>query len=145
MSYTLNALPGYVGKRKKIIGRGFGSGKGAHTVGRGMKGQKSRAGSRIGPFFEGGQNPLSMRIPHKKGFTGHVKETIEIVRLDQLNVFKDGDTVDASELFKVGLIQGKGIPKVLGGGDLERKLTLDGIRCSKSAREILEKKGGSVI
>lgn len=132
-------------KKKKRVGRGYGSGKGGHTVGRGSKGQKSRAGSRIAPLFEGGQNPLSMRIPHKKGFIKHTKVPNEIIRIDSLNIFNNGDEISAVELFKTGIIKGEGTPKILDTGELTVVLKISGILCSKGAKEKIEKLGGSVI
>jgi large subunit ribosomal protein L15 len=141
----LHELPKIADKRKKVIGRGYGSGKGGHTVGKGTKGQKSRAGGKLRPLFEGGQNPLSRRIPRLKGFKMPQREVYEIIRLDKLNIFKDGTEVDASELFKTGLINGSGTPKVLDVGELKKKITLVNVVCSRSAEEKIKKQGGSIV
>lgn len=140
----LHTLTKITDKKMKIIGRGYGSGKGGHTVGRGSKGQKARSNSRLKPFFEGGQNPLSMRVPQKKGFDKHTKIDNEIIKLESLNIFEDNSQVDASDLFKAGLIIGKGDPKILDHGEIKKKLNIVGIKCSKSAQEKIEKQGGSV-
>lgn len=141
----LHSLSKIVDKRKKTVGRGYGSGKGGHTSGRGSKGQKSRAGGRIKPLFEGGQTPLSLRIPHKKGFNKHIKQVNEVVRLESLNIFDNGAEVSVSDLFKTGLITGKGTPKILDHGEISKKINLVGISCSRSAKEKIEKQGGSVV
>ncbi len=140
----LHSLKKITDKKKKVVGRGYGSGKGGHTSGRGSKGQNARAGGKLRPLFEGGQNPLSMRIPHKRGFKRAFKENSEIVKLDSLNMFEDGNTVSPAELFKTGLITGNGTPKILDHGTLTKKINLIGVMCSKSAKEKIEKQGGSV-
>lgn len=134
--HTLNKI---TDRKKKIVGRGAGSGKGMHTSGRGSKGQKARAGSHIRTLFEGGQNPLTMRIPHKKGFLKHTKTNNEIITLSSLNIFDDGAAVSVADLFKTGIITGKGTPKVLDEGTITKKVNLIGISCSKTAKEKIEK------
>jgi len=122
-------------------GRGHGSGNGK-TSGRGHKGQKSRSGSGGKAGFEGGQMPLYRRIP-KKGF--HCRNTKEIVSINvaMLNVFEDGDDVTIDALKLKGLVSNPrdGV-KILGNGDLKKKLTVRVHRFSKAAAEKIEAAGG---
>ena len=126
---------------KKRVGRGPGSGLGK-TSGRGQKGQKSRSGASINPLFEGGQSPLYRRIP-KRGFTNHLFRTrYATVNVESLNVFKDGTVVTPALLKEKRLITKEldGV-KVLGNGKLEKKLTIQANKFSKSALEKIEKAG----
>jgi large subunit ribosomal protein L15 len=125
-------------KRK---GRGPGSGLGK-TAGRGQKGQKSRSGSGIKPGFEGGQMPLIRRLP-KRGFTNIFAKVYSIVNIKDLEVF-EADTIVTPELLKeAGLIKKLSDNiKVLGDGELSKKLTVQAHKFSKSAQEILEALGG---
>jgi large subunit ribosomal protein L15 len=92
-------------KKKKIIGRGFGSGKGGHTSTRGMKGQNSRAGSHISKYFEGGQNPLIQRVPYLKGFKRYSVK-IEILNLGFIDkYFNDGDSISLKSLQDRGFVR----------------------------------------
>ena len=117
---------------KKRVGRGPGSGLGK-TSGRGQKGQKARSGASINPVFEGGQLPLYRRIP-KRGFTNHLFRTrYATVNVESLNVFKDGTVVTPA------LLKEKRI--ILGNGKLEKKLTIQANKFSKSALEKIEKAG----
>lgn len=130
-------------KSKKRIGRGGGSGKGWHTVGRGQKGQKSRAGHTIPVGFEGGQVPLYKRIPKLGGFKSKRAKEIFGIPLERFNVFKSGQTVTVKDLLKKKII--RKIPrdgvKILGNGVFDKKLNLEGFLFSKSAGEKLEKSG----
>src|SRR3954469_3743279 len=131
--------------RRKLLGRGESSGHGK-TSGRGGKGQSARSGSSIRPGFEGGQMPLIRRIP-KRGFNNVRHGTRYIViNLDSLNRFEDGARVDEVALRSVGLANGKahlaGI-KILGNGELTKKLTVSAHAFSASARQKIEAKGGS--
>ncbi|MEM9790784.1 MAG: 50S ribosomal protein L15 [Planctomycetota bacterium] len=132
-------------KRRKRIGRGPGSGNGK-TAGRGHKGARSRAGFSRKLHHEGGQNPFFMRLP-KVGFS-NVQFALEfaIVNLRVLEArFDDGAQVDAALLAKHGLIRSEKMPvKVLGTGELTKKLTLTVAAVSGSARQKVEKAGGSI-
>lgn len=139
-------------KNKKRIGRGYGSGKGGHTVGRGSKGAKSRTGYKLARRgFEGGQMPLSRRIPKLKGFSRaffKLKNPVEIVKIERLNDFKDGDTINLEKLREAGLITEKGKNvrvKILNNGELKKKITIENILVSKSVQQQIEKAGGKVL
>ena len=128
--------------KKKRLGRGIGSGTGK-TSGKGHKGQWARSGGGVRPGFEGGQMPLSRRLP-KTGFDNRYKKVYSIVNLDDLNKFDDGAVVNAEELKKAGVIskiEPYGL-KVLGNGELTKKVTVQAKKFSKSAQEKIEKAGG---
>ncbi len=141
----LNELSPVKGARhaKKRLGRGIGSGLGK-TSGKGSKGQNSRSGGGVRPGFEGGQLPLFQRLP-KRGFNSHCHKTYAIVNLEQLNVFENGTVVSPELLIKNGIIKEEldGV-KVLGQGELTQKLTVKAKKFSASAKEAIEKLGGSV-
>lgn len=124
------------------VGRGSGSGNGK-TSGRGQKGQKARSGGGVRLGFEGGQTPLFRRIP-KRGFTNINRKEYTIVNLDDLNVFENGAEVTPADLMEAGIVKKEqsGI-KVLGNGELERKLTVKAAKFSASAKEAIEAAGGS--
>ena len=126
---------------KKRVGRGPGSGLGKSS-GKGQKGQKARSGVSIPATFEGGQLPLYRRLP-KRGFSNaKFKVVYAIVNLDDLNKFEDGTVVTPALLKEVGLVK-KGLDgvKVLGEGNLEKKLTIQANKFSASALEKIEKSG----
>ena len=126
---------------RKRVGRGPGSGLGK-TSGRGQKGQKARSGGSINPVFEGGQLPLYRRLP-KRGFTNaRFKVTYATINLSDLNVFEDG-TVVTPALLKEKRIIKKDLDgvKVLGNGNLERKLTIQANKFSTSALEKIKESG----
>ena len=130
-------------KRKKIVGRGPGSGRGKTST-RGQKGQKSRSGASIPAWFQGGQTPLYRRVP-KRGFK-NTKFRIEYatINLSDLNkFFEDGDIVTPELLKEKGIIKKQlcGV-KVLGNGELEKKLTIKANRFSSSAVKKIESAGG---
>lgn len=138
--YQLSPAEGSVKKRKRK-GRGTGSGLGK-TAGRGQKGQKSRSGGGVRPGFEGGQMPLTRRIP-KRGFTNVFAKVYSEVNVAQLEVFEP-DTVVTPELLKEkGIIKkiNDGV-KILGNGDLTKKLTVKAHKFSKAAQEKIEAAGG---
>jgi large subunit ribosomal protein L15 len=140
--HDLKPRPGAKHRRKRL-GQGEGSGHGK-TSGRGGKGQTARSGSSIRIGFEGGQMPLIRRIP-KRGFNNARHTTRYLpVNLELLNQFGDGARVDVEALRKAGLANGKaaGI-KILGDGDLTKKLTVSAHAFSASARAKIEGKGGS--
>ena len=131
---------------KKRVGRGYGSGKGGHTVGRGMKGQKSRTS--IGILFEGVKVRKSLlnRLPLQRGKGKfHAKPKPLIVNLEVLNILKDGSKVDVESLAKAGIVKledAKAVGvKILGNGKLEKKLTVP-LPMSESAKKKIEKAGG---
>ena len=130
-------------KRKKIVGRGRGTGHGKRS-GRGQTGQGSRAGR--GPILgsEGGQSTLLRRLP-KVGFNSKWPVRYQIVNLDGLNSFKEGSVVDITALKDADLIKSSNrLVKVLGDGELKKKLTVHAHRFSKSAQEKITKAGGQV-
>src|ERR1700716_2438844 len=129
-------------RRPDRVGRGTGSGRGK-TSGRGQKGQNARSeGFRVG--FEGGQMPLAQRIPKLPGFKNPFKKVYSVVNLSKLSRFEDGAKVDVETLVEAGLVHpGKEI-KILGTGGIKRKLTVEAHWFSASAREAIEKNGGSV-
>jgi large subunit ribosomal protein L15 len=133
-------------EKSKRIGRGYGSGVGGHTVGRGTKGQKSRSGHKSLVGFEGGQTPFFRRMPKFMGFKPINRIDNVVVNLDVLSDnYKSGENVSLESLIKKGLI-GKDVEKVkiLGGGDLKKKLTIEGLSISQSAQEKIIKAGGSI-
>jgi large subunit ribosomal protein L15 len=140
-------------KDRKRVGRGLGSGKGRYS-GRGIKGQKSRSGSaKMAPGFEGGQMPLDMRAPKLRGNTsadampiGPFRTYSQPVNLRDLErVFESGDTVDLDALVAKGLLKNqKTDVKILGTGELTKKLSVTAHSFSASAREKIEAAGGSV-
>ncbi len=134
-----------VDKEAKRIGRGRGSGKGSHTVGRGTKGQKAR--NKVAVGFEGGQVPLYKKLPKKSGFRNPTKKDILIVSLNSLNAFKDGSEVTPEVLVKSGIVKRlpRGGIKILDNGELSKKLTLKGFLFSKSALEKIEKSGSKLL
>ena len=140
----LNNLSPVQGARhsKKRLGRGIGSGIG-HTSGKGTKGQNERSGGGVSPGFEGGQLPLFQRLP-KRGFHNHNKVEFAIVNVEKLNVFEDGAVVDAEALVNASLIKEvKDGVKVLGNGELTKKLTVKANTFSESAKKAIEAAGGS--
>lgn len=127
---------------KKRVGRGPGSGHGK-TAGRGEKGQKSRSGYSRQAGFEGGQMPLYRRVP-KRGFTNIFKEEFNVVNLSELDQFEAGSTINEDALRQAGLIKGRRRKiKILGNGDVTKKLTVQADKFSKSAKEKIEKAGGA--
>ncbi len=131
--------------RVKRLGCGESSGLGK-TCGRGHKGQKSRSGGGVRPGFEGGQMPLHRRLP-KRGFNNtRFQDKIAVVNVSDLEArFEDGATVNMESLKAARLVKGTYVTvKVLGNGDIATKLTVEGCKVSSSAREKIEKAGGSV-
>jgi large subunit ribosomal protein L15 len=139
--HDLKPAPG-AHRRPERIGRGTGSGRGK-TSGRGQKGQNARSeGFRLG--FEGGQMPFSQRIPKLPGFKNRFKKLYAVVNVAKLSRFAEGSRVDAEVLQKAGLARGGEEIKILGTGRLKRKLTVEAHAFSASAREAIEKAGGTV-
>ena len=151
--FDLHAPPG-ANKKKRIVGRGQGSGRGT-TAGKGNKGQKSRSGGKTYAGFEGGQMPLYRRLAHR-GFSNYpFKKTFQIVNLSEIEKrYSDGETVNEISLFEKGLIKGKkkgeaftaaNPVKILGNGDLTKKLVVKNVAVSASVKEKIEKSGGELI
>lgn len=136
----LSPAPGSTHADKRI-GRGHGSGQGK-TAGKGHKGQKARAGRGMRIGFEGGQMPLQRRVP-KRGFVNIFATTYANVNVAALNVFEDGAEVDLDALKKAGLVKKAydGV-KVLGDGELTKKITVKAAAYSKVAKEKIEAAGG---
>ena len=132
--------------KKKRLGRGYGSTKGGHTVGRGTKGQKARAGHKIPRGFEGGQVPLYKRLPQIRGFRNPAAKDISAINLDRLNVFREGSKVTPESLVERGIV--KKVPKhgikILAGGKLTKKLDLNGFLYSEKAKEEIKKAGAKI-
>jgi len=138
-------------KNSKRVGRGYGSGKGGHTSGRGSKGAKSRTGyKRPRKGFEGGQMPLSRRLPKLRGFSRAFfqnKNKVLVINVEMLNVFPDGTTVNMETLNKQGFLKkskDKSV-KILGNGELTKKLNIEKLVVSAKAVEKIEKLGGKVL
>jgi large subunit ribosomal protein L15 len=130
-------------KPRKRVGRGIGSGHGK-TCGRGTKGMRARAGSSLRFGYEGGQNPVLARIP-KRGFTNApFRKEFQVVNVESLERFESGSRIDAAALAAAGLIQDPAMPvKVLGKGELSKKLTVAASGFSAAAREKIAKAGGA--
>lgn len=122
-------------------GRGHGSGNGK-TAGKGHKGQNARAGGGVRPGFEGGQMPLQRRVP-KRGFHNVFATKYAAVNVGQLNAFEDGAIVDAQVLLEAGILKKTldGV-KILGNGELSKKLTVNAAAFSASAKQKIEEAGG---
>ena len=130
---------------KKRLGRGIGSGLGK-TSGKGHKGQWARSGGGVRPGFEGGQMPLTRRVP-KRGFNNHFRKVYAIVNLDVLSGFEAGTVVDFDLLSAMGLVKEvKGAVglKVLGEGEINVAITVKAAKFSASAKEAIVKAGGTV-
>jgi large subunit ribosomal protein L15 len=139
--HDLKPSPG-AHRRPERVGRGTGSGRGK-TSGRGQKGQNARSeGFRLG--FEGGQMPLAQRLPKLPGFKNPFKKVYSVVNLSKLSRFDDGAKVDVDSLLEAGLAHAGQEIKILGTGGLKRKLNVEAHSFSVSAREAIEKQGGSV-
>jgi large subunit ribosomal protein L15 len=140
--HELQPAPGAT-KRRKVVGRGRGSGRGT-TAGRGGKGQTARTGSSIPAWFEGGQMPLIRRLP-KRGFTNIFKKVYAIINIETLERFEPMQEITPEILVAMGLIRARqdGV-KVLGTGDLTKALTVHAHKFSQSAVTKIEAAGGKV-
>lgn len=138
--HELSPAPGST-KARKRIGRGTGSGTGK-TAGKGHKGQNARSGGGVRPGFEGGQMPLQRRVP-KRGFNNIFASKYAVINVCDLNQFEDGAKVDAAALKEAGIIKKvyDGV-KVLGNGELTKKVTVSAVKFSASAKEKIVNSGG---
>jgi large subunit ribosomal protein L15 len=137
--HDLKPAPG--SKRpKRRVGRGIG-GKGGKTAGRGSKGQGARG--TVSPRFEGGQTPLHRRTPKSKGFTNPFRVEYHVVNLETLELFDAGTEVTPDSLRSHGLVAKRGLVKVLGRGELTKKLTVRAHGFSSSAVSAIEAAGGT--
>lgn len=129
-------------KKPKRVGRGIGSGMGKTST-RGHKGQKARSGGGVRPGFEGGQMPLTRRLP-KRGFTNIFSKEYAIVNVGDLNNLEDGFEVTAESLKELGMIKkiNDGL-KVLGNGELDKKLNVKAVKVSKGAMDKIQAAGGN--
>ncbi len=143
-AHDLNSPQGARHRRRRL-GRGHSAGQGK-TSGRGIKGQGARSGGTKGPYFEGGQLPFVRRLPFARGFVNIWKVPFTPVNVQELNyAFNDGDVVTLERLAAVGLIKSANARvKVLGDGELQKKLLVQVHAFSKSAKEKIEKAGGQV-
>ena len=150
--FDLHAPEG-ANKRRRIVGRGQGSGRGS-TAGRGGRGQKARSGGGTYVGFEGGQMPLYRRLA-KRGFSNYpFKKSFQVVNLNEIDKrFSDGETVDEVSLYDKGLIKGRkkggaftaaSPVKILGNGDITKKLVFKIVAVSGSAKEKIVKAGGKL-
>ena len=130
-------------KARKRVGRGNGSGHGTYS-GRGLKGQKARAGGHIRPGFEGGQLPLIKRLPKKRGFHNHFRVEYTVIDLSALNTFEAGSEITVDVLNKGGLLHSINKPvKVLANGDVDRPLKIKLNKYSATAKSKIEAAGGT--
>jgi large subunit ribosomal protein L15 len=142
----LHSLRPYKGatKRRKVVGRGLGSGHGTFS-GQGIKGQKARQGGQIPVGFEGGNMPLQRQMPKKRGFTSRMPKAQTIRLKDLQKKFEANETVNPKTLMAKGLINSAMDPvKVLGDGEISKSLSFEKIMFSAQAREKVQKAGGKI-
>ena len=131
-------------KARKRVGRGDGSGHGTYS-GRGCKGEKSRAGFKMKPGFEGGQLPLIKRPPRKRGFVNIFRTEYSVVNINKLNMFESGSEVTPEKLFAAGLVKSLRHPvKILAEGDINHPLLVKAHKFSAAAKAKIEAAGGKV-
>ena len=131
-------------RNRKRVGRGDGSGHGTYS-GRGCNGQKSRAGYRMRPGFEGGQLPLIKRLPRKRGFTNISKIEYSLVNINELNIFEPGSEVTPEKLVAARLVKSIRQPiKILAEGDINHPLVVKANKFSATAKAKIEAAGGKV-
>ncbi len=143
----LNQLAPKVKKAtRKRRGQGNATGNGTYG-GRGCKGQNSRAGGGVRLGFEGGQTSLIQRMPKRRGFNNPNRVETQVVDVAQIDaVFKDGDKVNLATLVEAGLVtRANKKVKILASGEIKTKVEVDGVTCSRTAKEAIEKAGGKVI
>jgi len=130
-------------KNRKRVGRGDGSGHGTYS-GRGCKGQKSRAGYKMRPGFEGGQLPLIKRLPQKRGFTNIFRTEYSVVNINKLNMFESGSEVTPESLVASGVVKSLRHPiKILGEGDINHPISVKANKFSAAAKAKIEAAGGT--
>ena len=129
-------------KKKKRVGRGDGSGHGGTSC-KGSKGQNARSGGGVRPSFEGGQMPISRRLP-KRGFRNPFRRQVSIVNLEQLKRFPEGAVVSSDDLIRNGLVKKGSLIKILGKGNINYPLILKVDMISRGARERIVAAGGSI-
>jgi len=141
----LNQLISITQRSRKRVGRGYGSGKGGHTVGKGQKGQKSREGHKVPLWFEGGQLPIVKRMPMMRGKLRFKSlEPVAEVRVDELNKVKaEVITLDTLKLEKIIDAKFKKA-KIIAGSKLDKKVVVSGIKVSKAALQAIQTLGGNV-
>jgi large subunit ribosomal protein L15 len=141
--FNLRAPEG-ANKGTRRVGRGQGSGRGT-TAGKGNKGQQSRSGGKTYVGFEGGQMPLYRRLAHR-GFSNYpFKKVFQVINLGEIQKrYNDGETVSVETLIQKGLVKSSVPVKILGDGEFTKKLTFNAVAISASAKEKVEKAGGSV-
>ena len=131
-------------KNRKRVGRGDGSGHGTYS-GRGSKGQKSRSGYKMNPGFEGGQLPLILRLPRKRGFVNIFRIEYSVVNVGRLNSFKSGSEITPQKLVAAGMVESLKKPvKILAEGDVNRPLSVKANKFSATAKAKIEAVGGTV-
>ena len=140
--FNLHAPKG-ANRKKRIVGRGQGSGLGT-TSGKGNKGQKARSGGKTYVGFEGGQMPLYRRLA-QRGFSNYpFMKKVQVINLEEINKhYHDGETVSETTLSLKGLVKKSGSIKVLGNGSITKKLAFEDLAYSSSAKEKIEKAGGT--
>jgi len=146
MKLKLDQLPKTTAKHQKRLGRGYGSGVGGHTVGRGEKGQRSRTGRGIPLWFEGGQLPVVKKLPYLRGKSRFqtLEREVQLVTLTKLSKVEE-NIVNPEVLKKNGIIRFEHRPvKVTGVGSIAKAVTLQNIKCTASAKAAIEKAGGSI-
>jgi len=132
--------------KSKRLGRGYGSGVGGHTVGRGQKGQKSRSGHKSTVAFEGGNVPFFRRMPKYRGFNNPNKVRAQVISVRDIQEnFKSKEVVSFDSLREKKMVRIKpDFIKILGNGELKKAVVIEGIQVSASAREKIEKAGGVI-
>ena len=131
-------------RARKRVGRGDGSGHGSFS-GRGMKGQNSRSGGGVRPNFEGGQNPITKAQPMMRGFTNIFRKEFSVVNIDRLTRFPANTEVTLQLMIERGIVKDLKQPvKILGRGDLDAPLVVQGHSFSRAARQKIEAVGGTV-
>jgi large subunit ribosomal protein L15 len=137
----LNKLSPHVGSKKKCKRVGRGPGRRGKTSGKGHKGQRSRSGGRVSSWFEGGQTPLKLRSI-KRGFKNPNRIEYDVVNIKSLNMIGKVDQITPEELKKAGLVKGKNPIKILGDGELDRRISVMANGFTKTAIKKIEEMGG---
>jgi large subunit ribosomal protein L15 len=142
--HELHPNPG-THRQKRRLGRGHGSGRGK-TSGKGTKGQNARTGGGWNPRFEGGQTPIHLRLPHRRGFKNPFRVAYEIIKLSDLERFEAGSTVGRSELVRAGLVRASEERplKLLANGEISKVLYLQDVHWTAAARAKVEAAGGTI-